>query len=315
MVEGTVPVTWLIAAVAAAVLVVLLWQTAVSGRRWRREVDRLGERLEGRLEASHRTMTDGLEGTTRLFGEVSSRFGEVREMATRVHELAQGVHELEEILKVPKLRGLLGEATLEALLDRVLPRHFWELQHRFADGRTVDAVIRLRDRLVPIDAKYPLEAYRRLAQAEDDAERRRARAELDRTVRERVDEIAARYIRPDEGTLDFALMYVPAEGVYAEMLDVSGALIDYALERHVIPTSPGAFYAYLSSIALGLRGLKVEQRAGEILAALATLEGEVERLQDDLAVTRRHLANAASRHENVERRTTGLLERLRSLGR
>ncbi len=277
-------------------------------------LERLAGRLEARLDAAQRVTLDGIQGTTRLFGEVSGHLGRVEEMAGRMETLAQGVHELEEILKVPKLRGLLGEVTLEALLAQVLPEPFWEAQYRFRDGRTADAVVRLRGRVVPIDAKFPLESYRRLAAAESDSERSAARRDLKTSIRARVDEIASRLIRPDEGTLDFALMYIPAEGVYSELLDEENGLLAYALERHVVPVSPGSFYAYLSSIGLGLRGLAGEERATEILAGLSTLEGDLRGVASELSVLGRHLTNAASKQGDVERQVGALLERLRRLG-
>jgi DNA recombination protein RmuC len=187
-----------------------------------------------------------------------------------------------------RLRGLMvstpGDDVWQALPDR-----FWSTQHRFADGRTVDAVVRLGDRLIPIDAKFPLESYERMAAAGDEDARKTARREFERSVKARIDEIATRYIRPGEGTVEFGLMFVPAEGVFGEVLGggsdpAAENLLDYALERHVMPVSPATIFAYLSVIAAGLRGFAVERRAGEIVQGLAAAEQELARLREELGV-------------------------------
>src|SRR5947208_1118110 len=147
----------------------------------------------------------------------------------------------------------------------VLPARHFTLQHTFQNGERVDAVVRLGPALVPVDAKFPLEDFRRLLEAGDDETRTRARRAFVARVRKHIDDVATKYILPDEGTYDFALMYVPAENVYYEAIvrDDGGndrELSAYALERKVIPVSPNCFYAYLQAIVLGLRGLRIEAR-------------------------------------------------------
>ncbi len=284
----------------------------------------LGQQLDGlvgsvneQLARAQESMGQRFEGATRVFGEVRGQLGRVAEMAARMEALGREIEELQGILKAPKLRGLLGEAQLEELLAQVLPRSSWRLQHRFSDGQTVDAVIMLRDRLVPIDAKFPLEAFKRLV-ASDDAGRKGARRDFERSVKGRVDEIADRYIRPGEGTLEFALMLIPAESVYYEAMirdegDGRASLLDHALTRRVVPVSPGSFYAYLSTVATGLRGLQVEARAGEILAALGRLQREFEQFGESFRVLGRHVTAAHGRYEEAERlagRFAGALDRV-----
>jgi DNA recombination protein RmuC len=257
--------------------------------------------IEDRLTASQRSIGEGLAGTTELFGSLQSRLGRLTEMTGRVERLARGVERLDSILRVPKLRGIVGERSLETMLGEVLPERFWSLQHRFSDGRVVDAVIRLGELLVPVDAKFPLEAFRRMTEAEDESAARVSRKELDRAVKARVDEIAGRYLRPDEGTTDFALMFIPAEGVWGEVI-ASGELLDHALAQRVLPVSPASLYAYLSTVAFGLRGLDVEATAREIVRGLGAVEQELGRLAQDVEVLGRHLHHAGQRHLEVERR-------------
>jgi len=269
--------------------------------------------IEGRLAASQRSVGEGLANAAELFGSLHGRLGRLTEMTTRVERLAHGVEQLDGILRVPKLRGIVGERSLEALLRDVLPERSWAVQHRFADGRIVDAVIRLGDLLVPIDAKFPLEAFRRMVEAEDESQRQTARKDLDRAVKARVDEIARRYLKPDEKTTDFALMFIPAEGVWGEVV-ASGELLDHALAQSVLPVSPASLYAYLSTVTFGLRGLEVEATAGEIVRGLGAVEQELTRLGQEIEVLGRHLHHAGQRHREIEKRLGSVSDRVRRLG-
>ncbi len=308
-----------VAALALAAVSVALWQAvalrremAAAREREDRARQELREVLERRLDEvdrrtgdSQRAVRESLEGATRVFGEVRGQLGQVSEMAGRVETLGRSIQELEGILKVPKLRGILGERALESLLAQVLPRPAWEVQHRFSDGRAVDAVVRVGDRLVPIDAKFPLEAFRRHLEAADDEARKAAARELQKSLRLRIEEIATRYIRPAEGTLDFALMFIPSEAVYAEMVAGEGPLADlleHALSRRVLPVSPSTLYAYLSTVATGLRGLEVEANARRILDGLGELDRTLARFEEEFAVVGRHLGNASSKYEDAARR-------------
>jgi len=297
-----------------------------------------GEALQKGLEEARRTLGDQLrglvgevnqqlarsqdsfgrqfEGAAKVFGEVRGQLGQVAEMAQRMTLLGDEIKELQGILKAPKLRGQLGEATLEEFLRQVLPPDFFALQHRFADGSAVDAVIRLRDHLVPIDAKFPLESFQRLLAAEDDAGRRTARREFEQSVKGRVDEIAGKYIRPGEGTFEFALMFIPAENVYYEVIvregvtSDAGSLLNYALRRRVVPVSPNSFYAYLMTIITGLKGMRVEERAREILSELGRLQREFSRFGEAFRVLGRHLASAQGKYEETDKLAGRIGDRL-----
>jgi DNA recombination protein RmuC len=220
--------------------------------------------------------------------------------------VGQNIASLQEILQAPKLRGGLGELFLSEVLSQILtPEHF-SLQHRFKSGEIVDAVVRLGDGLVPIDSKFPLEAFRRLMRITDEDERQRERRQFVRDVKRHVDSIAKKYIQPDEGTFGFAFMYIPAENVYYEVilrdesLGESQSLLEHALGRHVIPVSPTSFYAYLQSILLGLRGLRIEQRAREITGYLARLQGDFEKFQECFDTLGKHLKNAQNAFDRAD---------------
>ena len=276
---------------------------------------RVNERLRESVEAFQRSQTnvgERLDSTTNVVTDVQRRLGELAEATRNIYDVGRDIASLQDILRAPKLRGGLGEFLLGDLLAQVLPPSHFTLQHGFRSGERVDAVVRLGDGLVPVDAKFPLEDFRRILEAPDDDLRARARKAFAQRVRKHVDDVAAKYILPDEGTYDFALMYVPAENVYYETIirdeDAGGdrSLAAYAMERKVVPVSPNCFYAYLQAIVLGLRGLRIEDRAREVIAQLARLSGDLGRTREDFRVLGKHLTNAAQTHAAVDRR----LERL-----
>ena len=293
-------------------------QAELLGQEIGRLTAQLNERLRESGELVQRSQTsvgERLDHTARVVGEVQQGLGELREATARVRDIGRDVVSLHDILRAPKLRGGLGELLLGDLLAQVLPARHFTLQHTFQNGERVDAVVRLGPALVPVDAKFPLEDFRRLLEAGDDETRTRARRAFVARVRKHIDDIATKYILPDEGTYDFALMYVPAENVYYEAIvrDDGGndrELSAYALERKVIPVSPNCFYAYLQAIVLGLRGLRIEARAQEVVGQLARLAGDLGRLQDDFRVLGRHVTNAAQAHAAADRRLDRLTAKL-----
>lgn len=303
-----------VALLVALVALALVWRDR--GGRGGGELTALHQRLDRLVEAQQalpRALAEGTADQTRSLADVRERLASLGEATRRLERLGEAVEEVQQLLRVPRLRGTLGEVWLEELLREVLPEGNWELQYGFPTGERVDAVIRLRDRLIPIDAKFPLEACRRLLTL-DGEEAERERRALHRTLRDRVDEIADKYIRPEAGTYEFALMYVPAETVYYEAVlrdpGEDGGVVTYAHRRRVIIVSPNTFYAYLAALVHGLRGLRVEERAREILDGLGGLALELERVREALDLTGRHLQNAVKQQEEAARRLAGLEGRL-----
>ena len=250
----------------------------------------------------------------RTLADLRDRLAQLIEATRRVESVGTTVTEVQALLKVPKLRGTLGEIWLEELLRQVLPGSLFEMQHAYRSGERVDAVVRVGERLVPVDAKFPLEACQRMLAAEGDAADRERR-EFRRSLKARIDEIASRYIRPEEGTYEFALMYVPAESVYyeavvrGEEIESGESVVGYALSRKVIPVSPNTFYAYLAVVLQGLRGLEVEARAREILDALGGLSQEFARFQRAFELVGKHLRNADGQYEEAERLSGRIADR------
>jgi len=267
--------------------------------------------VEQRLSGLDRSMRDTtgqvnarLDNAVRVIRDVSATMGELSKSSQQIFEVGKNIASLQEILRAPKLRGVVGELFLGNLLDQVVPENY-ELQHRFRSGEAVDAVIKLGPKLVPIDAKFPLENFQRLSAA-GDAERKTLRKRFIADVKKHVDAIASKYILPDEGTYDFALMYIPAENVYYETIikdepdeeNVSA----YAISRRVIPVSPNSLYAYLQAIVFGLRGLQIEKRAEEILSHLNRLQGDFGKFRDDFDTVGTHLKNAHNKYDDAIKR-------------
>jgi DNA recombination protein RmuC len=257
---------------------------------------------------------EGLE--TRLAPTVSridQQLGQLGKSAERILEVGKDIATLQDILQPPKLRGELGELLLDQLLEQILPHAHYTLQFSFKNGDRVDAIIRLPDGSVPVDAKFPLESFQRLIEAEGEEERNRKRREFRRAVKGHIDSVV-KYIRPDEGTLDFVLMYVPAENLYYETIAFVGEedVLAYALQRRVHLVSPNTFYAFLQAVARGLRGLKVERYAKEIIGNLEALRGDFTGFRDGFRVLGTHIRHADDKYRDIERDIDKLERKLES---
>ena len=216
----------------------------------------------------------------------------------KVQEVGHNIKEFQEFLRSPKLRGNIGEMVLKELLGQMLPKKTFNLQYSFKSGETVDAAIQTEAGLVPIDSKFPMENFRKMMGAETDKEGDSARKVFVNDVRKHIRAIAGKYILPDEGTIDYALMYIPSEAVYYEIVN-DPDLFDYAGKNKVLPVSPTTFYAYMKAILASFEGQKVEERAKQILAALGAISKDYEKIADSLATLSRHLTNAHNQMNNV----------------
>jgi DNA recombination protein RmuC len=268
------------------------------------------------IQSQTGTVGDRLDHATRVIGDVQKQLGALGQATEEMKELGQNMSKLEELLSAPKLRGGLGESLLEDLLRQVLPAEHLSMQYRFRNGQIVAAVIRTADRLVPVDSKFPLENFRRMTAAQTEPERRSAWKLFSGDVKKHIDAIATKYILPDEGTFPFALMYIPAESIYYEVIvrdEGAEGLYEYAIARKVIPVSPNSFYAYLQVIALGLRGLAIEQSAREIVDALARMQGDLQRVREVFDVLGSHLENARKKYDEADKRLSTFEGRLEQI--
>ena len=271
------------------------------------------------LQKSTGDLNTRLDNAARVVQDVSKGLGSLGEATKKVFEVGKDIASLQEILRSPKLRGGLGELFLGDLLAQIFPPAHFTLQYKFKSGEAVDAVIRLGNNLVPVDAKFPLENFRRVIETATEEERKSAKRKFISDVKKHVDAIAGKYILPDEGTFDFALMYIPAENVYYELIikdeamDTDKGLLNYSFAKRVIPVSPNSFYAYLQTILLGLKGLHVEEQAQEILKGLARLSGDFEKFKADFELVGKHLTNTKARYDEADKRLLKFGDKLQSL--
>ena len=240
------------------------------------QLERLRGTVEGKLERSsadlHQVLHRQNSEASRIMNDISRELTEVKEGNKQVFSMAEQLQNLEKVLTHQKQRGNLGEAALEQILSNMLAPGQYEMQYYFKNGEVVDAVIHTKEGIIPIDAKYSLDNYQRLMNAVDEEDTAFYQNEFKKDIQKRIDE-TSKYIRPEEGTLPFAFMFIPAEGIYYDLLvnQVSrGAvntqnLIEYAYnKRKVIIVSPTTFYAYLQSVLYGFKAFKIEESAKHI---------------------------------------------------
>ncbi|MEE9614844.1 MAG: DNA recombination protein RmuC [Thermodesulfobacteriota bacterium] len=276
--------------------------------------------VTSQIQTSSGQMNERLDNAARVVSNVSKGLGELGKATEKVFDIGKDIASLQEILSAPKLRGGLGEFFLGDLLAQILPPGHFELQYGFKNGARVDAVIKVSHGLVPVDSKFPLENFKRLIESTTEDEKKAAKRRFIKDVKNRIDEIASSYILPDEGTLNFALMYVPAENVYYETIIKDEEFGDekqlaaYAFSKRVVPVSPNSFYAYLQTILLGLRGLEISKEAQAILSHLETLTNEFEKFTGDFEVLGKHISNTRGKYEEAQKKLDRFGEKLGSLG-
>jgi DNA recombination protein RmuC len=247
------------------------------------------------LGATEQQLLTQSGSTQRTLGELGVKLATLGEQSARIGELAKDVGSLHDLFRAPKLRGGFGEVMLERVLADNLPADAFELQFGYRDGSRVDAVVKFGGRLVPIDAKFPIESFNALSAATDDGERASRRRAFVQQVKRHVDAVA-KYVAPAEGTIDYAFLYFPAEGVYYEAAIAEPDLRDYCAERRVLPTSPNTLVAYLQMVSLGLRGLAMEERSRELQEGLRRAALELEKFRTAYDTLGDHLRNATKKH-------------------
>jgi DNA recombination protein RmuC len=290
--------------------------------------------LQDQLERMTRTMDDRMHRSQselhqvlhrqdseakKLITEITKELTEVKEGNKQVFSMTEQLQNLEKVLTHQKQRGNLGEASLELILSNMLAPGQYEMQYRFKTGEVVDAIIQTKDGFIPIDAKYSLDNYQRLMNAEGEEDTAYFQNEFKKDIQKRIDE-TAKYIKPEEGTLPFAFMFIPAEGIYYDLLVNQSAkgsvntqnLIEYAYnKRKVIIVSPTTFYAYLQSVLFGFKAFKIEEsakhieaRVGELGRHIAVYEEYMKKLGSTLSTTVNHYNTAYKELKKIDKDVT-----------
>lgn len=284
------------------------------------QLDRLTRTLDERFHRSSSEINQALRhqgtDTQRLIQDITRELTEVKESNKQVFSITEQLQNLEKVLKHQKQRGNLGEAQLSLILDNILPAGAYKMQHQFKNGEVVDAIINTKEGIIPVDSKFSLDNYNRIVNEKDELERERLENEFRKDLKLRIDE-TAKYIRPEEGTLPFAFMFIPAEGIYYDLLiNEVGAvkvntrsLIDYAYkDKNVIIVSPTTFYAYLHSVLHGFRAFKIEEsakgiqkRVEELGKHLAAYEDYMKKLGVTLGTSVNHYNTAYKELKKVDK--------------
>jgi DNA recombination protein RmuC len=291
------------------------------------KVDAIGQSVTQRLDSVSKALQDGVKDSANISAQsqtaVRDEIKNSREMMERIQkqlgevqlagrQMSQTAQTLETILGGAKSRGTLGEVTLERLLEDALPKERYQRQYRFSSGEAADVVIFLRDKMLPIDSKFPLDAFRRMGEQASSQGSSQAPAQADEArrafataVKGHADAIAKKYILPNEGTLGIALMFVPSESVYYELLMTSDAksqpLDEYCRSKNVIAVSPNTLYAHLQVILMGLQGMQIEENAKRLHASLTGLQKQMENFTDAFGKLGTHLKNAQQNYVEADK--------------
>ncbi|HAW49896.1 TPA: hypothetical protein DCX16_02975 [bacterium] len=257
--------------------------------------DRLSE-TSSVISDAHKTIGDRLDASSRAFSEVKMHLGELSEATKRIFEIGQSIVSLENILKAPKTRGTIGEYFLSEILKNSLPEANFSLQYRFKNGNIVDAIIKLKEGFVPVDAKFPYENFKRYTESGNEKYRR----EFLSDVKRHIDDIAKKYILQDEGTFGFALMFVPSENVYYEIAVSEQGIFSHSISKNIFPVSPNLFWLYLTTIGIGLRGMKVEENAKEIIMGIERLFNEFSSINSDFLQLEKLFFSATKKLEGIK---------------
>ena len=236
------------------------------------------------LQKNTQAVNERLDNAARVISQVQRNLGEMS-------EIGKGIRTLQDFLQSPKLRGGLGEEVLKEMIGQTFPKNAFHLQYPFKSGVKVDAVLKTDAGLLCIDSKFPMENFNLMHTAETEAERNTAKKQFVSDVKKHIDDISRKYILPEEGTMDFALMYIPSEAVYYEAVNIP-ELSTYARRLRVYPVSPNTLYAHLQVLLLSFEGKDLELKSKEVFRILRAIQKDYEKTNDNLSVLQKHLNNA-----------------------
>lgn len=279
----------------------------------------LSQTVAEQLKNSQYHLTSHLTTTQQTLAQLHQHLGKLESESKQLNQLAVDMRQLQTMLTAPKLRGQIGETALASVLENILPSGTFRLQHTFGNGKTVDALVMLPRFSVPIDAKFPLSSFQKMMAATNEEEKTKLRRQFQADLCAHIDKISAQYIQPNEGTLDFALMFIPAENVYYEAIirqdNDKVDIQDYALKKKVVPVSPNLLYAYLMTIAMGLQGMAIEKQAAAIRGQLSRMADQFKQFSSCWDTLGRHLRNAANQYDQANQQLAGFSLRLEELSR
>ncbi len=250
------------------------------------------------LQSNTKQLNERLDTAARVIGDLKKNLGEMS-------EVGKGIRSLQEFLQSPKLRGNIGEQVLTDMIGQTFPKNSFHLQYSFKSGVKVDAVLKTDAGLLCIDSKFPMENFTAMHKGETEADRSRAKRDFLSDVKKHVNDISKKYILPEEGTMDFALMYIPSESVYYEIANMN-ELMEFARKQRVYPVSPNTLYAHLQVLLLSFQGKDLEQKSKQVFQLLRAIQKDYGKVEENLGVLGRHVNNAYNSMSSVSS-TFGLL--------
>lgn len=259
---------------------------------------------DSKLNENMKMFNTRLDNAAKVIAQVQKNIGEFS-------EIGRNMQELQEYLRSPKLRGNIGEQVLREILSQHFPKSSYALQYGFKNGERVDAVIKTSQGMIPIDSKFPIENFRKMLKATNEIERQKMKKEFEKDVRKHIDDIARKYILVEEGTVDYALMYIPSESVYYEIIN-DADLFDFAGVNRILPVSPMSFYAYMKAILMSFEGARIQSKAKQIIEILGAIKKDYEKAEESFNVLNRHVTNAYNQIAQVSKNFLSLGQKLTS---
>lgn len=260
--------------------------------------------VDRKLEANMAVFNTRLDTASTIMSQVQKSIGEFS-------EIGRSMHDLQQFLQSPKLRGNIGEQVLKELLAQHFPPQSYELQYTFKNGERVDALIKTSNGCIPIDSKFPMENFRNMNETTEKNEKEKYRKDFERDVKKHIQDISKKYILTSEGTCDYALMYIPSEAIYYEIIN-NASLFEYAGGLKVLPVSPISFYAYMKAILMSLEGQRIESQAKEILHLLHAIKKDYEKVDGALLTLTSHVNHAYNQTAQVSKLFNSLGQKLSS---
>lgn len=305
------------------VLVIIIFVLSIAGvlfiiRLWLNKIEektKISDELIEWLKSSNSEVDKKLSSQMKMFNERLDKaayvIAQVQKNIGEFSEIGRSMQELQEFLSSPKIRGNIGEQVLRDLLKQYFPKDSFKLQYTFKTGEKVDAVIVTSQGLIPIDSKFPLENFKKYSKATNSKERQDFKKLFVSDVKKHIADIARKYILPDEKTVDYALMYIPSENIYYEIIN-DDELFDYAGSKMVLPVSPMSFYAYIKAILISFEGQKIEEKAKQVITLLNTIKKDYQRTEENMLILNKHITNAYNQSAQVTKNFQSLGNKLTS---
>lgn len=277
--------------------IILEWMKDMKG-----SMEKTSDSMERKLKEQNEAMQNQSKVLWERLDNASKIIGGVQKQLGTIEEFGKDMKDLSNVLKSPKLRGGLGEQFLYDILSDSLPKEFYQTQYGFKNGAKCDAVIFSSNGIIPIDSKFSMENYQAMVNSDNDKDRETYRKIFTKDVEKRIDEIANKYILPDEGTTDQAVMYIPSESIYYELITNNQKIIEYSNKKKVVLSSPNTITFLLKTILIAYKQSQLNKSATEIMKSLDGLIVEGNKFNEELETLEGHIVKSAKSMDNVKGR-------------